>query len=340
MQKILSHIQESNSLTLANVGHVGGGSIHQASRLIDSKTGTHYFLKSNSLDGDPMFDAETRGLDVLRGAAARQGAGLIVPKTVARGTTDSSAWLLMEFLNEGRPSPNDWVEMGRVLALLHQDMGDSTAIRSDSLPGPNDTLSPRDSTASGSTKLQSNTTRQKSSSPENSALYGLNHDNFIGSLPQYNTSVSASWSEFFINSRLEPQFNLAQHQGKLNPKKAKDVLYKWIEKHFPDGPPSIVHGDFWSGNVMFVQTDEGLKPAIFDPAIYIGHAEVDLAMTHLFGGFPSEFYAGYREITPISDGFSDRKIVLNLYFILVHVNLFGGGYIKQAEAILRRFERA
>ncbi|MGL5034077.1 MAG: fructosamine kinase family protein, partial [Microcystaceae cyanobacterium] len=96
--------------------------------------------------------------------------------------------------------------------------------------------------------------------------------------------------------------------------------------------PSLVHGDLWSGNAAILETGE---PVIFDPASYYGDRAVDLAMTELFGGFPQQFYQGYQEILPLEKGFKERKTLYNLYHILNHFNLFGGGYASQAHRMIQ-----
>jgi fructosamine-3-kinase len=107
-------------------------------------------------------------------------------------------------------------------------------------------------------------------------------------------------------------------------------LDRMLEGHEPQ--PSLLHGDLWSGNVGF--TAEG--PVVFDPAVYYGDREADLAMTELFGGFPREFYEAYNEVYPLSAGYEERKHLYNLYHLLNHLNLFGGGYLGQVKATLRR----
>jgi fructosamine-3-kinase len=94
-----------------------------------------------------------------------------------------------------------------------------------------------------------------------------------------------------------------------------------------------LHGDLWSGNYSF---DASGQPVVFDPAIYYGDRETDIAMTELFGGFPAAFYAAYREAYPLDPGYSVRKTLYNLYHILNHLNLFGGGYRRQAEQMMSR----
>ena len=97
--------------------------------------------------------------------------------------------------------------------------------------------------------------------------------------------------------------------------------------------PSLLHGDLWGGNYAF---DSAGRPVIFDPAVYYGDREADLAMTELFGGFNREFYAGYQKAWPLDAGYEVRKVLYNLYHILNHANLFGGGYASQAESMMDR----
>ena len=166
--------------------------------------------------------------------------------------------------------------------------------------------------------------------------FGLDHNNYIGSLFQINTQVN-DWLEFYIQHRLEYQLKLAVDKGKIekgiNAKFQK--FYKELSTVLPTGePPNLVHGDLWSGNLM---TGSEGEPVIFDPAVYFGHREVDLAMTKLFGGFSSRFYDVYNETFPLKPGINERIEIYQLYPLLVHVNLFGGGYGSQVKAILNRY---
>jgi fructosamine-3-kinase len=103
-----------------------------------------------------------------------------------------------------------------------------------------------------------------------------------------------------------------------------------LSQHQPH--PSLVHGDLWSGNAAITVDGE---PVILDPATYWGDREVDLAMTELFGGFPAAFYRGYNDVFPLDAGYQKRKTLYNLYHILNHFNLFGGGYASQANRMLQ-----
>lgn len=158
--------------------------------------------------------------------------------------------------------------------------------------------------------------------------YGWHRDNTIGSSAQVNTPISA-WAEFWRERRLGFQLRLAAEQGYGG--QLQDLgerLMADIDLLLPSQPAaSLLHGDLWSGNFDF---DRSGAPVVFDPAVYYGDRETDLAMTELFGGFSPRFYAAYREAYPLVPGYETRKALYNLYHILNHLNLFGGGYGAQA----------
>jgi fructosamine-3-kinase len=168
-----------------------------------------------------------------------------------------------------------------------------------------------------------------------SGLFGLNHDNYIGSLPQSNLQKK-NWTEFFIEERLEKQIAIAKNSGAINNSTVQQFnnLYKRLPEIIPEEPPSLLHGDLWNGNFM---TGADGKAWLIDPAVYYGHREMDLAMTKLFGGFSEEFYESYNETFPLQKGFSGRADIHNLYPLMVHVNLFGGSYVQEVKNILSRF---
>lgn len=165
--------------------------------------------------------------------------------------------------------------------------------------------------------------------------FGLSSDNYIGSLPQRNKKHN-DWNSFFDEERISPQLKMAIDSGKMDTKVLSlwDNLSSKLSRLLPKTNPSLVHGDLWSGNYMF---DESGKAVLIDPAVYYGHPEMDLAMSKMFGGFSGEFYSGYESVKPLEPGFSDRVHIYNLYPLMVHVNLFGGHYITQANKVLKRF---
>lgn len=159
--------------------------------------------------------------------------------------------------------------------------------------------------------------------------YGWEVNNTIGSTPQINTTCD-SWLTFYREHRLGYQINLAEqngHHGSLIDK-AQALNEQLDQLLFHNPPASLLHGDLWSGN--YGVTDSG-TPAIFDPAVYYGDRETDIAMTELFGGFPPQFYDAYWHHYPKEAEYSVRKTLYNLYHILNHLNLFGEGYYSQAD---------
>lgn len=167
------------------------------------------------------------------------------------------------------------------------------------------------------------------------AYFGWHRDNTIGSTPQINTQ-NADWPTFWRDQRLGFQLNLAKdngYGGRLQ--SLGEQLCGYISIFFNNyhPTPSLLHGDLWGGNTA---VDQQGQPVIFDPACYYGDRETDLAMTELFGGFDRNFYAAYQSAWPLDQGFSTRKILYNLYHILNHLNLFGGGYLRQAENMLAK----
>jgi protein-ribulosamine 3-kinase len=165
--------------------------------------------------------------------------------------------------------------------------------------------------------------------------HGLDHDNFIGRLPQAN-SLTDRWTDFYCNQRIRAQMGIARQRGEL-PKQREHLLNALLEKLpslLPDATPSLLHGDLWGGN--YAVLEDG-SPAIYDPAVYYGHREVELAFTELFGGFPSSFYDAYNATLPLDPGYAERKRLYQLYPLMVHMNLFGGHYGSQVDAIARHY---
>ncbi len=163
--------------------------------------------------------------------------------------------------------------------------------------------------------------------------HGWHQNNTIGSTPQVN-EPSPDWTEFWGTRRLGYQLEFAARNGyrgalQQHGERLLGVLPALLRGHRP--PPSLLHGDLWGGNHA---ADTLGRPVIFDPAVYFGDRETDLAMTELFGGFPRSFYEAYGEILPLDEGYRMRRDLYNLYHILNHLNLFGIGYLTQAERMI------
>jgi len=270
---------------------VGGGCINQGTAL--RTTRGDFFLKWNRQADHRFFGVEAEGLEALEAADAVR-----VPAVIAAsGPGDEVAWLLLEWIEEGRPGRRDWMRLGRKLAALHRHAGPA---------GPG-------------------------------ARFGWPDDNLIGSLPQPN-GWSAEWPDFWAERRIRPLARELRVRGALSGAQAAVVEAAAARADKLLGPavaadgPSLLHGDLWSGNVLF--TREG-APVLIDPAVYVGHREVDLAMADLFGGFSGIFREAYEDAWPLQPGYLRRRPAYQLYPLLVHARLFGGGYAASAVAAAR-----
>lgn len=168
--------------------------------------------------------------------------------------------------------------------------------------------------------------------------FGFSSDNVIGESLQTNIWTK-DWLSFWAEQRLGTQFKLAAQHGFYNSiqneaEQLLNLLPQLLQDHQPT--PSLLHGDLWAGNAA---CDDAGNPIIFDPAVYYGDRECDLAMTALFGGFSADFYAAYNHVYPLDSGYEQRKDLYNLYHILNHANLFGGGYIGQSQSMMQQIIR-
>jgi len=282
-----SEIADKLDYKISSVSRVSGGSINEAAKLDIEEVGPA-FLKWNRTADPDMFEKEVSGLNLLRDAET----GLRVPEVLLQGTVNgSTGYLLLEYIEDGRPGNRSAQDFGEQLASLHDHRGES---------------------------------------------FGLDEDNYIGRLPQSNNRHS-DWINFFIDERMEPQLQMAMKSGKFGSAitGAFNNMYRKLDEIFPKDRPSLLHGDLWGGN--FFYDTEGTA-VIYDPAVYYGHREIELAFTHLFGGFSSAFYETYDKVLPLEPGFKQRKDIYNLYPLLVHTNLFGGSYARQVEGIVTQFE--
>jgi fructosamine-3-kinase len=172
--------------------------------------------------------------------------------------------------------------------------------------------------------------------------FGWDEDNYIGTTLQLNQPVGdemQNWTDFYFNKRLLFQYQLAERNGYVT-----DIfkqLFRRLESRLPiilkgsGEPPSLLHGDLWSGNYL---VDEHGQPVLIDPAVYYGHREAELAMTHLFGGFSENFYLAYREEWPLPEGANYRQGVYTLYHVMNHLNMFGAGYyLSQTLSLMRQY---
>ncbi len=168
-----------------------------------------------------------------------------------------------------------------------------------------------------------------------SSAFGFSHDNFIGSIHQKNTRHD-SWSSFYADARLLPQMKAAIDRGHLlhADSRLMDRLCRRLDALCPRDAPSLIHGDFWHGNVL---CSLGGDPVLVDPSAYFGHREMDLAMAQLFGRFDKGFFLSYNNHWPLEPGFDERSPVYQLYYVLIHVNMFGLAYVEQARTILKRY---
>jgi len=169
------------------------------------------------------------------------------------------------------------------------------------------------------------------------SAFGLDHDNYIGELPQSNTQA-ARWVDFYRDQRIRPQMALAREQGLL-PIERERRLNKLLDRlddliGSVKSVPSLLHGDLWSGNFLIGADNQ---PVVIDPAVYYGDREVELAFTELFGGFPAGFLSAYNEAYPLEPGYTDRRALYQLYPLLAHLNIFGESYGGQVDSVCWRY---
>lgn len=168
------------------------------------------------------------------------------------------------------------------------------------------------------------------------AQHGLDHDNYLATLPQDNRATS-TWAEFYASRRVAPQLERAVRAGHANSTLAhrlERVLARIRELSGPEEPPARLHGDLWGGNVI---SDASGAPVLIDPAVYGGHREIDLAMMRLFGGFSERVFSAYAAAFPLAPGHAERVPLYQLYPLLVHVNLFGRSYVPQVERCIAKW---
>ncbi len=166
------------------------------------------------------------------------------------------------------------------------------------------------------------------------ATYGFERDNYLGTTPQPNPSVGR-WLDFYGEHRLGHQVTLARRKGLLSGDDVRrcERLVERLDHWLVDHPPALIHGDLWAGNLHHHQG----RPALIDPAPYYGHPEAELGMMTLFGGFGPTVYAAYEQASGLASDWRQRQPLYQLYHLLNHANLFGGGYVSQSMSIVRRY---
>jgi fructosamine-3-kinase len=288
------------SVAIAETDRLSGGDINKAYGLTLTN-GKHIFMKANAKQNAAFFTAEAAGL----GAISKTGA-IKTPDILCTGTDDGEdvgySFLLLKYIESGKPQKNYWEDFARNLAAMHN--ADTAEFLADCSVG---TIP---------------------------AKFGFFQDNFIGARPQVNTTCD-SWISFFRDNRLAPQFKAADKYFSPDDRGQITKLLDHLDDFLVEPEkPSLLHGDLWSGNVMCGPDGRAM---LIDPASYVGHAEADLAMTELFGGFPEEFYQAYREARPLQAGYENRRDLYNLYQLLNHLNLFGATYLGPVLSIVAEY---
>lgn len=284
---------------LVDVTPVSGGCINHGSRL-ETTSGRIFFLKWRSDPPAGMYAAEADGLTALAKAS-----GMSAP---------------------GRSDPPDGIRVPGVVDVATDDAW----LLLDFIPTGTGGDGTDEALGKGLAAIHS--------APTIEATFGWGRDNWIGSLPQRNPPTDR-WSSFWRDTRIEPQLQRARAGGHFSSRSdgslQMDRLLDVIAPALDDvDTPGLVHGDLWSGNAF---ADPSGRPVLIDPAVYRGDGEVDLAMTELFGGFGMRFYDAYHDVRSISDAYhAYRRDLYQLYYLLVHVNLFGGSYVAGSLRVAER----
>lgn len=288
-----------SNLRIVSRRPVYGGDINE-SFCLSLSDGSAVFMKCNTLKNLSFFEAEAKGLEALRETGT-----IGVPKALAIGADkrQRKSFLLMEYLEAAPKIPGYFEVFGRELAALHRT-DCSRFVAADAQPA------------------------------EGTLSFGFTSDNYIGASPQKNTPKE-NWLTFFRDCRLLPQMKMADRYLDSRTRRQCGKLLEHLDSYLVEPAfPSLLHGDLWSGNA--VCGPDG-KAWILDPATYVGHFEAELAMTELFGRYPSSFYEAYHEVNRIDSGYEDRKDLYNLYHLFNHLNLFGSSYKGSVQRILDKY---
>ena len=296
------------SATIAQTAKVPGGDINK-SYALTMDNGKRIFMKANAKENAPFFTAEAAGI-----TAIAQTGTIGTPEILCTGTDNGEevgySFLLLGFIESVKKRADYWEKFAQNLAAMHN--ADTSAFVE------------ADSTGAGA---------PGSCAPQK-MKFGFFQDNFIGARPQKNPPCE-SWISFFRDNRLAPQFSAADRYFTAEDRARNQKLLDHLEDFLVEPEKtSLLHGDLWSGNAMCGADGNAL---LIDPACYVGHAEADLAMTELFGGFPSSFYDAYREARPLQPGYESRRDLYNLYQLLNHLNLFGSGYLNAVKSVVAEY---
>ncbi|MFD1256700.1 fructosamine kinase family protein [Mucilaginibacter terrae] len=269
---------------LQHVSAVSGGSIN-AAYCLHTSAGDYMMKRKNKSAYPNMFIREAEGLTAIKNTKT-----IAVPKVILLDNYEDDSFLVLEWIESMRPTPDASRLLGRQLAAMH-----------------------------------SHTAKQ----------FGFPQDNYMGSLIQSNSGKD-TWADFFVKERLQPMVQIARDKNLLNKVDVGkfDSIYKNLPGLFNEEPPSLIHGDLWGGNYLISTVS---KPYLIDPAVSYGHREFDIAMTKLFGGFGTDFYSSYQESFPLVQGWQQRVDLWNLYPLLLHLNLFGTGYLSQVKNAVMKY---
>jgi protein-ribulosamine 3-kinase len=308
--------QTQRAVELRKITPIGGGCINESFR-IDTNAGP-FFIKYNDARRYPgMFEAEAKGLALLGGRNADRQGVWKAPLRQTRGTNDDID------PNPEKEHRTASLRIPDVIGCAEDEQYSLLAL--EYLPAGSMRSNFWEAFGLGLARLHRLTY----------STFGSDHNNYIGSLPQSNKPHD-NWIAFYIEERLEAQLKLARDSSRADRELGKRFqgLYPHLADFFPVEPPALLHGDLWSGNYMVASDGHA---AIIDPAVYYGHRLMDLGMTQLFGGFAPVFYEAYHSEYPLEKGWQSSIEIANLYPLMVHVNLFGGGYLGSVKSTLKKF---
>ena len=286
-----------SSIAIVQTDRISGGDINKAYALTLNNN-KRVFMKANAKENVKFFTAEAAGISAIKKTSA-----IATPEVLCVGTDDGEkigySFLLQNFISGAKQRSDYWQDFARNLAAMHN--------------------------ADTSPFFDGNSENPR---------FGFFEDNFIGAAAQSN-KISNNWIEFFRDRRLAPQFKAADSYFTQADRAQIEKLLSRLQNFLVEPEkPSLLHGDLWSGNAM--PGPDG-RAMLIDPACYVGHAEADLAMTELFGGFPKEFYEAYKEARPLQPGYEERRDLYNLYQLLNHLNLFGPSYLAPVKSIVAEY---